>query len=78
MEKGDPTVSMPVYATALWFMGRDAALPDLAAPEHDRDALEQAIRVAKQRSVWTRTALEKRLAGAAPGASSGKRKGGEA
>lgn len=61
MEKGDPTVSMAVYATALWLMGRDAALPDLAAPEHDRGALEEAVRVARQRAVRKRTTIQERL-----------------
>ncbi|WP_431256306.1 XRE family transcriptional regulator [Roseateles chitinivorans] len=61
MEKGDPAVSMAVYATALWIMGRDDALPDLAAPEHDRGALEQAVRVAKQRAVRKRRTTEERL-----------------
>jgi hypothetical protein len=42
-------------------MGRDAALPDLAAPEHDRGALEQAVRVAKQRAVRKRRTTEERL-----------------
>lgn len=43
MEKGDPRVSMGVYATALWLLGRDSALRDLAAPEHDAQALAQEI-----------------------------------
>ena len=50
MEKGDPSVSMGVYATALWLMGRASSLPDLAAPEHDQAALEDAVRVAKSRA----------------------------
>jgi hypothetical protein len=54
MEKGDPSVSMGVYATAVWLMGRAPALPDLAAPEHDQGALEEAVRVAKARSVRKR------------------------
>jgi DNA-binding XRE family transcriptional regulator len=61
MEKGDPATSMAVYATALWIMGRDDALPDLAAPEHDRGALEQAVRVANQRAVRKRRTTEERL-----------------
>ena len=43
MEKGDPRVGMGVYATALWLMGRDAALRDLAAPENDVQALAQEM-----------------------------------
>ena len=50
MEKGDPSVSMGVYATALWLMGRSAELPDLAAPQHDQGALENEVRAALQRS----------------------------
>ena len=51
MEKGDPSVSMGVYATALWLMGRSQVIADLAAPEHDQGALEDAVRVAKARAV---------------------------
>jgi hypothetical protein len=40
MEKGDPSVGMGVYATALWLMGRHAALPDVAAPAQDLNALQ--------------------------------------
>ncbi len=43
MEKGDPRVSMGVYATALWLMGRDEALRDLAAPENDTQALAKEM-----------------------------------
>ncbi len=43
MEKGDPRVSMGVYATALWLMGRDDALRSLAAPENDEQALAQEL-----------------------------------
>jgi hypothetical protein len=45
MEKGDPRVSMGVYATALWLMGRDEALRDLAAPENDAQALAKEMLV---------------------------------
>jgi transcriptional regulator with XRE-family HTH domain len=51
MEKGDPSVSMGVYATALWLIGRSQAMAEFAAPEHDRGALEDAVRAAKARSV---------------------------
>ncbi|WP_256987981.1 hypothetical protein [Bordetella genomosp. 9] len=57
MEKGDPSVSMGVYATALWMMGRAQVLAEIAAPEHDRGALEDAIRAAKSRSVRKRPPL---------------------
>jgi len=45
MEKGDPRVSMGVYATALWLMGRDDELRELAAPENDAQALAQEMLV---------------------------------
>ena len=57
MEKGDPSVSIGVYATALWLMGRSQAIVDLAAPEHDQGALEDAVRVAKARAVRKRPSL---------------------
>jgi len=43
MEKGDPTVGMGVYATALWMMGRHVALGALASPKDDHAALEQEL-----------------------------------
>ena len=43
MQKCDPRVSMGVYATALWLLGRDGALRDLAAPEYDAQALAEAL-----------------------------------
>ena len=45
MEKGDPRVGMGVYATALWLMGRDEALRDLAAPENDAQALAKEMQI---------------------------------
>jgi hypothetical protein len=57
MERGDPSVAMGVYATALWLMGRSQALPELAAPVHDLGALEDAVRVAQKRSVRKRASL---------------------
>ena len=49
MEKGDPSVGMGVYATALWLMGRHSALPEVAAPALDLNALEQDIEAVRQR-----------------------------
>jgi transcriptional regulator with XRE-family HTH domain len=49
MERGDPTVSMGVYATALWLIQRHSALAALAAPKEDLAALEAEIRLAEQR-----------------------------
>ena len=50
MEQGDPAVGMGVYATALWLMGRHAALPDVADPAQDMNALEQDIDAVRQRA----------------------------
>ena len=49
MEKGDPRVGMGVYATALWLMGRDVALRDLAAPENDTQALAQEMLIVQNK-----------------------------
>ena len=49
MEKGDPTVSMGVYATALWILDRHQALAQAADPKEDLAALEAEIRQAVQR-----------------------------
>src|SRR5690349_11101922 len=47
MERGDPSVSMGVYASALWLIGRSQALTELAAPMSDQGALEEAVRAAQ-------------------------------
>ena len=44
LEKGDPTVSMGAYLSALWLIGRAQALAKIAAPENDLIALEQDVR----------------------------------
>lgn len=49
MERGDPRVSMGVYATALWLVGRDDALRSLAAPESDAQALAQELLVIQKK-----------------------------
>ena len=46
LEAGEPGVGMGIYATALWLIGRDGALADLASPEKDRGALELDVREA--------------------------------
>lgn len=62
MERGDPGVGMGIYATALWLIGRVAALPDLAAPGSDRGALENDVRDAlKRRAVRASASAEARL-----------------
>lgn len=47
VEAGDPTISLGIVASALWLMGRDGALGELAAPANDRGALELAVREAE-------------------------------
>ncbi|MDB6042571.1 MAG: family transcriptional regulator [Gammaproteobacteria bacterium] len=63
MERGDPGVGVGIYATALWLIGRAAALPELAAPGSDRGALESDVRDAlKRRAVRSAASAEARLA----------------
>ena len=62
MERGDPAVSMGVYATALWMMGRTSALGGLAEPVQDLGALEMDVRAAvRRRAVRTKASIEGRL-----------------
>jgi len=61
MEKGDPSVAMGIYASALWLMGRSNELAKIASPEFDLGALELSINVAKKRSVRKSISLENRL-----------------
>lgn len=49
MEKGDPRVGIGVYATALWLIGRDQALTDIAAPAADTQALAQEVLAIQRR-----------------------------
>ena len=46
LEAGDPGVGIGIVATALWLIQRDSELGNLAAPEHDRGALEMDVREA--------------------------------
>jgi len=46
LEAGDPGVGIGILATALWLIGRDAELSQLADPEHDKGALDQDVRQA--------------------------------
>lgn len=48
MEKGDPTVSMGVYATALWLLGLSGGLAEIAEPRKDVRALETDVREASR------------------------------
>jgi transcriptional regulator with XRE-family HTH domain len=62
MERGDPGVGMGIYATALWLIGRVAALAEVAAPGSDRGALESDVRDAlKRRAVRSAASAEARL-----------------
>ncbi len=70
LEAGDPGVSMGLYATALWMIGRDGELARIASPEHDQGALELDVRramelgrtraLAAQRTRMTRTEKQAR------------------
>jgi hypothetical protein len=46
MEAGEPSVSIGIYLTALWMVGRESAFGELAAPEHDTGAIEMDVREA--------------------------------
>lgn len=48
LEKGDAAVSVGVYATALWIIGRHEALGLVADPKEDVAALENEINAAAQ------------------------------
>ncbi|MEO8674878.1 MAG: XRE family transcriptional regulator [Casimicrobiaceae bacterium] len=62
LEKGDPTVSMAAYASALWLMGRVQALGEIAAPSADIGALELNVRDARKRgSVRAPASISARL-----------------
>lgn len=49
LERGDPSVGVGLYATALWLIGGVGGLPALAAPAEDRGALEGDVRQALER-----------------------------
>ncbi len=49
MEKGDPSVGMGVYATAIWLVGGLPALAEVAAPKNDLAALEAEVQQARRR-----------------------------
>lgn len=61
MEKGEAGVSMGVYATALWLIGRVQALGEVADPARDLAALEQDVRAARARAVRSPESVSKRL-----------------
>ena len=47
--RGDPTLSMGVWATSLWMIDRHQALAQAADPKEDLAALEAEVRQAQQR-----------------------------
>jgi transcriptional regulator with XRE-family HTH domain len=68
LEKGDPTVSMAAYASALWLMGRVQGLSEIATPSADLGALELDVRKARQRgAVRTPASISARLSEADAG-----------
>lgn len=67
MEQGSPAVAMGVYLTALWLIGQDKALPNLADPKSDVGALELDVRKAMERkSVRKAGSVAQRLAQGKP------------
>jgi transcriptional regulator with XRE-family HTH domain len=62
LERGEPGGSIGLLATALWLIGRAQELPELAAPVHDRGALESDVRAAvKRRAVRSAASAQARL-----------------
>ena len=63
LERGDASVGIGLYATALWLIGRVSGLPALAAPAEDRGALEGDVRAAlERRAVRSASSSRARLA----------------
>lgn len=62
LEKGDPSVSMGVYASALWLLGLSDGLGELADPAKDMRALESDVRQASQLRAARTRASTARLA----------------
>jgi transcriptional regulator with XRE-family HTH domain len=61
-ERGDPSVGVGIFATALWLMGRVQALSEIADPETDRGALELDVRTAtRRRAIRSPASIEARL-----------------
>jgi hypothetical protein len=68
LERGDPSVGVGLYVTALWLIGRVSGLPALAAPAEDRGALEGDVREAlERRAVRSAASARARLARERPG-----------
>jgi hypothetical protein len=69
MEAGEPGVGIGIYATALWLIGRDSSLGELAAPENDQGAIEldvrEAIALGKSRAQASYESRQRRKEGSA-------------
>ena len=66
LEAGDPGVGIGIVATALWLIQRDGELGSLAAPEHDRGAIEMDVREAVELGrARARASAEARIGSAA-------------
>ena len=62
LERGDPGVAIGILATAVWLIGRTAAMADLANPGLDQGALERDVRdAARRRAVRSAASAEARL-----------------
>ncbi len=59
IEVGDPNVGLGLIAASLQLIGREGSLPDVAAPEHDRGALEVDVQTAIERN-GVRTQVRRR------------------
>lgn len=46
MEAGESSVSIGIYLSALYLIGKDLTVGELAAPEHDASAIELDVRAA--------------------------------
>ena len=46
LEGGDPAVGIGIVATALWLIGRDGSLAEIASPASDLGALDMDVREA--------------------------------
>lgn len=63
MERGDPSVSIGVYTTALWLLGLSGGLSDIASPAKDLRALEADVRAASlTRAVRKQTSIAAQMA----------------
>jgi transcriptional regulator with XRE-family HTH domain len=63
MERGDPSVSIGIYATALWMLGLSDAFGAMASPDKDLRALEVDVNAARRtRAVRRRVSVAAQLA----------------